>query len=157
MNNQGLKLKRGRSPAGCFIAPLTFQLYWHSFNIGNPHSEYKAPFANIYRGMAVIGTQVNSTYPVRNASMEESLSVHALCGPFLCPGDDAYTFLHGHKCGHSGCLYCHQSPQCKEHQGLYTAACPAQSVASREAHAVPTWGCRALQQSPSTLRKSASR
>ena len=48
--------------AGCFIAPLTFQLYWHSFNIGDPHSEYKAPFANIYRGMAVIGTQVSSTY-----------------------------------------------------------------------------------------------
>jgi len=44
--------------AGCFIAPLTFQLYWHSFNIGDPNSEYKAPFANIYRGMAVIGTQV---------------------------------------------------------------------------------------------------
>ena len=44
--------------AGCFIAPLTFQLYWHSFNIGSPTSEYKAPFANIYRGMAVIGTQV---------------------------------------------------------------------------------------------------
>ena len=47
--------------AGCFIAPLTFQLYWHSFNIGNPTSEYKAPFANIYRGMAVIGTQVGAT------------------------------------------------------------------------------------------------
>ena len=47
--------------AGCFIAPLTFQLYWHSFKIGDPHSEYKAPFANIYRGMAVIGTQVSST------------------------------------------------------------------------------------------------
>ena len=44
--------------AGCFIAPLTFQLYWHSFDVGSPTSEYKAPFANIYRGMAVIGTQV---------------------------------------------------------------------------------------------------
>ena len=44
--------------AGCFIAPLTFQLYWHSFDIGDPNSEYKAPFANIYRGMAIIGTQV---------------------------------------------------------------------------------------------------
>lgn len=44
--------------AGCFIAPLTFQLFWHSFPIGDPNSEYKAPFANVYRGMAVIGTQV---------------------------------------------------------------------------------------------------
>ena len=45
--------------AGCFIAPLTFQLFWHSFDIGSPNSQYKAPFANIYRGMAVIGTQVS--------------------------------------------------------------------------------------------------
>lgn len=45
--------------AGCFIAPLTFQLFWHSFDIGDPNSQYKAPFANIYRGMAVIGTQVS--------------------------------------------------------------------------------------------------
>ena len=44
--------------AGCFIAPLTFQLFWHSFPIGDPNSDYKAPFANVYRGMAVIGTQV---------------------------------------------------------------------------------------------------
>ena len=46
--------------AGCFIAPLTFQLFWHSFPIGDPNSEYKAPFANVYRGMAVIGTQVTT-------------------------------------------------------------------------------------------------
>lgn len=44
--------------AGCFIAPLTFQMYWKSFPIGVPTSEYIAPYANIYRGMAIIGTQV---------------------------------------------------------------------------------------------------
>lgn len=44
--------------AGCFIAPLTFQMYWKSFPIGVPSSEYIAPYANIYRGMAIIGTQV---------------------------------------------------------------------------------------------------
>ncbi|EIE18748.1 OPT superfamily oligopeptide transporter [Coccomyxa subellipsoidea C-169] len=42
---------------GCFIAPLTFQMYWKSFPIGVPSSEYIAPYANIYRGMAIIGTQ----------------------------------------------------------------------------------------------------
>ncbi|BDA49724.1 probable metal-nicotianamine transporter YSL6 [Coccomyxa sp. Obi] len=42
---------------GCFIAPLTFQMFWKSFPIGVPSSEYIAPYANIYRGMAILGTQ----------------------------------------------------------------------------------------------------
>ena len=44
--------------SGCVIAPLTFQMYWRSFPIGDPTGEYKAPYANIYRGMAILGTQV---------------------------------------------------------------------------------------------------
>lgn len=50
--------KTAHACAGCFIAPLTFQMFWRSFPIGVPSSEYIAPYANIYRGMAVIGTQV---------------------------------------------------------------------------------------------------
>ena len=46
--------------AGCFIAPLTFQMYWRSFHIGDPGGPYKAPYANIYRGMAILGTQVTA-------------------------------------------------------------------------------------------------
>lgn len=45
---------------GCFIAPLTFQMYWRSFPIGDPTGDYKAPYANIYRGMAILGTQVRA-------------------------------------------------------------------------------------------------
>ena len=59
--------------AGCFIAPLTFQLYWHSFDIGDPNSEYKAPFANIYRGMAIIGTQVG--LPATTQTLSGDISV----------------------------------------------------------------------------------
>ena len=44
--------------AGCFIAPLTFQMYWRSFPIGDLGGLYKAPYANVYRGMAILGTQV---------------------------------------------------------------------------------------------------
>ena len=42
---------------GCIIAPLTFWLFWEAFDIGNPDGEYKAPYALIFREMAVIGTQ----------------------------------------------------------------------------------------------------
>ncbi len=33
-------------------------MFWKSFPIGVPSTEYIAPYANIYRGMAVLGTQV---------------------------------------------------------------------------------------------------
>ncbi|KAH7387905.1 hypothetical protein KP509_16G047800 [Ceratopteris richardii] len=42
---------------GCIIAPLTFWLFWNAFDIGDPDGEYKAPYAVIYREMAVIGVQ----------------------------------------------------------------------------------------------------
>jgi hypothetical protein len=46
--------------AGCFIAPLTFQMYWRSFPIGDLGGLYKAPYANVYRGMAILGTQARA-------------------------------------------------------------------------------------------------
>ncbi len=42
---------------GCFIAPLTFYLFYTAFPVGQEHSEYPAPYATIYRGMAILGTQ----------------------------------------------------------------------------------------------------
>ncbi len=76
--------------AGCFIAPLTFQLFWHSFDIGNPNAQYKAPFANIYRGMAVIGTQAssNKAHSMVTDKVTARLgwhAIHACCCAFI-PG-----------------------------------------------------------------------
>lgn len=42
---------------GCIVAPLTFWLFWKAFPIGDPHGEYTAPLATIYRAMATIGVQ----------------------------------------------------------------------------------------------------
>ncbi|KAK4392855.1 putative metal-nicotianamine transporter YSL6 [Sesamum angolense] len=48
---------------GCVIAPLTFWLYWSAFDIGSPDSPYKAPYAVIYREMAILGVEGFSELP----------------------------------------------------------------------------------------------
>ncbi|CAH2080140.1 unnamed protein product [Thlaspi arvense] len=42
---------------GCVIAPLTFWLFWTAFDIGDPDGLYKAPYAVIYREMAILGVE----------------------------------------------------------------------------------------------------
>ncbi|XVF12730.1 hypothetical protein REPUB_Repub08aG0144700 [Reevesia pubescens] len=48
---------------GCVVAPLTFLLFYKAFDVGNPDSEYKAPYALIYRNMAILGVQGFSALP----------------------------------------------------------------------------------------------
>lgn len=48
---------------GCIIAPLTFWMYWNAFDIGTPDSPYKAPYAVIYREMAILGIEGFSELP----------------------------------------------------------------------------------------------
>ncbi|XP_057800489.1 probable metal-nicotianamine transporter YSL6 isoform X2 [Salvia miltiorrhiza] len=48
---------------GCVIAPLTFWMYWTAFDIGSPDSPYKAPYAVIYREMAILGVEGFSELP----------------------------------------------------------------------------------------------
>lgn len=48
---------------GCVATPLSFLLYYKAFDVGNPHGEFKAPYALIYRNMAVIGVQGFSALP----------------------------------------------------------------------------------------------
>ncbi len=43
---------------GCVIAPLTFLLFYKAFDIGVPGSAYPAPYATIYRAMAILGIEV---------------------------------------------------------------------------------------------------
>ena len=45
------------SAIGCVVGPLTFSLFYRAFPVGVEHSEYPAPYATIYRGMAILGTQ----------------------------------------------------------------------------------------------------
>ncbi|XP_021763493.1 metal-nicotianamine transporter YSL3-like isoform X1 [Chenopodium quinoa] len=48
---------------GCVVAPLTFFLFYSVFDVGNPDGEYKAPYALIYRNMAILGVQGFSALP----------------------------------------------------------------------------------------------
>ncbi|XP_076954112.1 metal-nicotianamine transporter YSL3-like isoform X2 [Bidens hawaiensis] len=48
---------------GCVVAPLTFFLFYKAFDVGNPDGEYKAPYALIYRNMAVLGVEGFSALP----------------------------------------------------------------------------------------------
>lgn len=48
---------------GCVVAPLSFFLFYKAFDVGNPNGEYKAPYAIIYRNMAILGVQGFSALP----------------------------------------------------------------------------------------------
>ncbi|XP_076924544.1 putative metal-nicotianamine transporter YSL6 [Bidens hawaiensis] len=48
---------------GCIIAPLTFWMFWTAFDIGTPDSPYKAPYAVIYREMAILAVEGFSELP----------------------------------------------------------------------------------------------
>lgn len=48
---------------GCFIAPITFWMFYKAFDVGNQLGKYKAPFALIYRAMALIGVEGVKTLP----------------------------------------------------------------------------------------------
>ncbi|XP_047311067.1 metal-nicotianamine transporter YSL3-like [Impatiens glandulifera] len=48
---------------GCIVAPLTFFLFYKAFDVGNPDGEYKAPYALIYRNMAILGVEGFSALP----------------------------------------------------------------------------------------------
>ncbi|KAF5442678.1 hypothetical protein F2P56_035310 [Juglans regia] len=48
---------------GCVVAPFTFFLFYKAFDVGNPDGEYKAPYAIIYRNMAILGVEGSSALP----------------------------------------------------------------------------------------------
>uniref|UniRef100_A0A0A9C251 Uncharacterized protein n=1 Tax=Arundo donax TaxID=35708 RepID=A0A0A9C251_ARUDO len=48
---------------GCIIAPLTFLLFYKAFDIGNPDGYWKAPYALIFRNMAILGVEGLSALP----------------------------------------------------------------------------------------------
>ncbi|KAK8664079.1 hypothetical protein V6N13_083882 [Hibiscus sabdariffa] len=48
---------------GCVIAPLTFWMFWTAFDVGSPDGPYKAPYAVIFREMAILGVEGFSELP----------------------------------------------------------------------------------------------
>ncbi|KAG0578467.1 hypothetical protein KC19_4G025400 [Ceratodon purpureus] len=48
---------------GCILAPTTFWLFYKAFPIGDPNGLYKAPYAVVYRSMALIGVEGFNALP----------------------------------------------------------------------------------------------
>lgn len=48
---------------GCVIAPLSFFLFYKAFDVGNPNGTFKAPFALIYRNLAIVGVEGFAALP----------------------------------------------------------------------------------------------
>jgi len=48
---------------GCVLAPLTFMLFYRAFDVGDPDGYWKAPYALIYRNMAILGVEGFSALP----------------------------------------------------------------------------------------------
>ncbi|XP_048138145.1 metal-nicotianamine transporter YSL3 isoform X2 [Rhodamnia argentea] len=48
---------------GCVVGPLTFFMFYKAFNVGDLNGEYKAPYAIIYRNMAILGVEGFSALP----------------------------------------------------------------------------------------------
>ncbi|KAL9241795.1 hypothetical protein vseg_015861 [Gypsophila vaccaria] len=63
---------------GCIIAPLTFWLYWTAFDIGSPDGPYKAPYAVIFREMAILGVEGFSELPKHCLSLSCGFFVAAV-------------------------------------------------------------------------------
>lgn len=48
---------------GCVIAPVCFWIFCVAFDAGNPEGDYKAPYAVVYRAMAILGVQGITALP----------------------------------------------------------------------------------------------
>ncbi|KAK8966258.1 putative metal-nicotianamine transporter YSL9 [Platanthera guangdongensis] len=48
---------------GCVTGPLSFFLFYKAFDVGNPDGVFKAPYALVYRNIAVLAVQGFSTLP----------------------------------------------------------------------------------------------
>ncbi|XP_002528372.2 probable metal-nicotianamine transporter YSL6 [Ricinus communis] len=63
---------------GCVIAPLTFWLFWTAFDVGSPNGPYPAPYAILFRQMAILGISGFSELPKYSLVIFCSLLVLAL-------------------------------------------------------------------------------
>ncbi|KAL7130181.1 hypothetical protein ABFS83_13G116300 [Erythranthe nasuta] len=48
---------------GCFMSPLVFWIFYKAYSVGDPQGSYPAPYALMYRGIALLGVEGFSTLP----------------------------------------------------------------------------------------------
>ncbi|KAH0896856.1 hypothetical protein HID58_046424 [Brassica napus] len=56
-------LQSGRGSAASWLLSHSF-LFYKAFDVGNPEGEYKAPYALVYRNMAILGVEGFSALPL---------------------------------------------------------------------------------------------
>ncbi len=66
------------SVMGCVIAPLTFLMFYKAFPVGVPGTAYPAPYATIYRAMAILGVEVGTS--ACGLPLVPCILVHRLAG-----------------------------------------------------------------------------
>ena len=64
---------------GCVVAPLTFFLFYEAFDVGNPDGYWKAPYALIYRNMAILGVEGFDALPEHCLQRSEERRVGKEC------------------------------------------------------------------------------
>ncbi|KAL6634843.1 hypothetical protein ACP70R_027514 [Stipagrostis hirtigluma subsp. patula] len=63
---------------GCVVSPLTFLLFYRAFDVGDPDGYWKAPYALIYRNMAILGVEGFSALPRHCLSLSAGFFAFAL-------------------------------------------------------------------------------
>ncbi|KAG2652728.1 hypothetical protein PVAP13_1NG375100 [Panicum virgatum] len=58
---------------GCVVSPLTFTLFFRAFDVGNPDGYWKAPYALIFRNMAILGLEGVSALPAHCLELSAGL------------------------------------------------------------------------------------
>mmetsp|Transcript_1238 Transcript_1238/g.3007 ORF Transcript_1238/g.3007 Transcript_1238/m.3007 type:complete len:690 (-) Transcript_1238:366-2435(-) len=48
---------------GCFLSPAAFFIFYNAFDVGNADGAYPAPYGEIYRAMAILGTEGFGSMP----------------------------------------------------------------------------------------------
>ncbi|CAN6273680.1 unnamed protein product [Urochloa humidicola] len=82
---------------GQVISPLTFALFFRAFDVGNPDGYWKAPYALIFRNMAILGVEGFSALPAHCLELSAGFFAFAVlanvardtlprrCGPEYVP------------------------------------------------------------------------
>ncbi|CAL4886384.1 unnamed protein product [Urochloa decumbens] len=63
---------------GCVISPLTFTLFFRAFDVGDPDGYWKAPYALIFRNMAILGVEGVSALPAHCLEMSAGFFAFAV-------------------------------------------------------------------------------
>ncbi|XP_031279891.1 probable metal-nicotianamine transporter YSL7 [Pistacia vera] len=69
---------------GCIITPLVFWFFYQAYPIGDPKGTYPAPYAQLYRGIAILGVEGVSTLPKNCLKLSIAFFIAAIAVNIVC-------------------------------------------------------------------------